>query len=775
MSQKTLASPISNKGTLDVSVNITAHKEGYYIHKTIKAAVECCEYARVHGSISSTIQIHLDNPDSLTERIVERAITKYPNIIKYKNNFGDPSVSRNFLISKSKSSYILFWDGDDLFTENYIYESYRVARSYKHPCVVSAKNIIKFNNNVDPVVYMAESTLDKPEIKSAFFETNLYISQNFVSTEVYKTCKYESNNDNYGFEDWHWNTKVINAGYEFLVAPNTSFFYRQKPDDKSLLKKHTTSNTVLRQSSLFKPVKFQTLTHKEYYRASPPKIEIAYQSPIKTKGREVLNRISPNNGAFYRGAKLTYRTIQTSVAPALHHLRSKTSTSREDYSAIQKPQTETHNNNSGVKKFFVIEEEVKFWNKLNKIEPLLYFSKSVIAGLHEYKYTFEHSLASAYYLFCKTYAKKKFTDIIFVPWINKGGADLAILDLARVLTSNGRFVLLITTSGVESQWYQEAASIKGLTIIQSHDKIFNDLDHLNIKLLFLRIIQNWGIKSVTVMNSSIGFELLNRYGRAIKDAGCRTIVHNFAFPEDNGLMIEAFPSFSASLEFIDFVIVDSLQHKQLIEEIYGLPDEIITKIPLPMTEGLIQKNSNPTKKILFANRLAREKQPQVALEVARKLANAGIHMDIYGTKDEQFCNEIKFDEVVADIQNVSYKKSFNGSKVLNFDDYDICFMPSLYEGIPRIALDSIKANLFVVCTSVGGLPEIVMDGENGILLPSNATADDFADAIMKYYKTPSLQDIKKRKSFNSKIVGLHSYEYHKTLLEGIYLDKNEGR
>jgi glycosyltransferase involved in cell wall biosynthesis len=102
-------------------------------------------------------------------------------------------------------------------------------------------------------------------------------------------------------------------------------------------------------------------------------------------------------------------------------------------------------------------------------------------------------------------------------------------------------------------------------------------------------------------------------------------------------------------------------------------------------------------------------------------------------------------------------------------------MPSLYEGIPRIALDSIKANLFVVCTSVGGLSEIIVDGENGILLPSNATADDFANAIIKYYKTISLQDIKKRKNFNRKIVGLHSYEYHKTLLEGIYLDKYEGQ
>jgi glycosyltransferase involved in cell wall biosynthesis len=277
------------------------------------------------------------------------------------------------------------------------------------------------------------------------------------------------------------------------------------------------------------------------------------------------------------------------------------------------------------------------------------------------------------------------------------------------------------------------------------------------------------------MNSSIGFELLNRYGRAIKDAGCITVVHNFAFPEDNGLMIEAFPSFPASLEFIDFVVVDSMQHKKLISEIYGLPEGVITKVPLPMTEGLIQKTSMPTKRILFANRLAREKQPQVALDVARKLAKSGIYMDIYGTKDIQFCNEIQFDERVVGSPNVSYKKSFNGTKKLNFNDYDICFMPSLYEGIPRIALDSLKANLFVICSSVGGLPEIIVDGENGILLPPNSAVDDFATAIMKYYNNKSLQDLEKRKNINKKIIELHSYEHHTTLLEGIYIDNHEGQ
>lgn len=61
---------------------------------------------------------------------------------------------------------------------------------------------------------------------------------------------------------------------------------------------------------------------------------------------------------------------------------------------------------------------------------------------------------------------------------------------------------------------------------------------------------------------------------------------------------------------------------------------------------------------------------------------------------------------------------------------DMFVLPSLWEGLPNAVMEAMAARLPVVATSVDGTPELVNDGETGLLVPPKSP-EALADAIAK--------------------------------------------
>jgi len=79
----------------------------------------------------------------------------------------------------------------------------------------------------------------------------------------------------------------------------------------------------------------------------------------------------------------------------------------------------------------------------------------------------------------------------------------------------------------------------------------------------------------------------------------------------------------------------------------------------------------------------------------------------------------------------------NASKYLK--NFDIFVLPSLKEGLPYVILEAGLAGLPVIASNVGGIPEIIENGKEGLLVPP-ANPEELAVAIKKLIEDKTLRE-----------------------------------
>ncbi|MCP4634404.1 MAG: glycosyltransferase family 4 protein [candidate division Zixibacteria bacterium] len=217
-------------------------------------------------------------------------------------------------------------------------------------------------------------------------------------------------------------------------------------------------------------------------------------------------------------------------------------------------------------------------------------------------------------------------------------------------------------------------------------------------------------------------------------AGSSKIVHTFHGHTLHGYWGKLKTNFFASLEKMlarrsdCLIAVSDRVRNDIINAGIAHPDKTITVHlglelkrfrELDKYKGQLRKElgiDNETVLVGIIARLVPVKNHRLFIEAASKVNRKNVKYIIVG--DGQLRAEL---EELAENTGISEDIIFTGfrndlEKI--YSDLDISVLSSLNEGLPVAVIESMTAGVPVISTDVGGIHELIDDGENGFIVPS---------------------------------------------------------
>lgn len=157
--------------------------------------------------------------------------------------------------------------------------------------------------------------------------------------------------------------------------------------------------------------------------------------------------------------------------------------------------------------------------------------------------------------------------------------------------------------------------------------------------------------------------------------------------------------------------------------------------PAPPPREVEQEQLEPGT-FVFVGRLTRQKALGTAIDAIARVPEARLVLVGDGPERAQLDRAVAASGAA---ERITFRGALSRDEALRtVAGADAALLSSDWENLPHSAVEALSVGVPVVSTAVGGVPEVVRDGENGLLVPPGR-ADELAAAIGRIVAEPGLR------------------------------------
>jgi len=316
-----------------------------------------------------------------------------------------------------------------------------------------------------------------------------------------------------------------------------------------------------------------------------------------------------------------------------------------------------------------------------------------------------------------------------IPYFCFGGAEIMCENLCYALRDLGHDVTVVS-------------------LFQEHTTISERMERAGIRILYLDKKLGLDISMVGKLRAIMKEEkpdVVHTHLDVIKYAvaaamlagvrKCVHTVHSVAHKEAEGRVQKIINKTYYKLGW-SVPVALSPQVQDTIASFYNMDKEkipvIYNGVDLSRCQPKEDYAAGETVNILHVGRFDGPKNHAGLLKAFRRLTDRGLRCHLHLVGDGALLPEVK---ALAEELALTRSVTFHGmqSNVYPYlRDADIFVLPSLYEGIPMTIIEAMGTGLPIAATRVGGIPDLLRNGENGLLVPcEEAAVADAMEALVR--------------------------------------------